>query len=53
MHMTIHVTRAVGPEFDFGDFRDTELRVLTMHRKRVSSRPSLPGIAFDGTMKLT
>ena len=47
------MTRAVGPEFDFGDFRDTELRVLTMHRKRVSSRPSLPGIAFDGTMKLT
>ena len=47
------MTRAVGPEFDFGEFRETELRVLTMHRKRVRSKPSLHGIAFGGTMKLT
>ena len=53
MHVTIHMTRAVGPEFDFGEFRETELRVLTMHKKRVRSKPSLPGIAFGGTMKLT
>ena len=53
MHEIIHMMRAVGPESAFGEYLETEFRVLTMHRKSVRSKPSLPGIAVGGIMKLT
>ena len=43
----------VGPESAFGEYLETEFKVLTMHRNSVKSNPSLPRIAVGGTMKLT
>ena len=45
--------RTVGPESAFGEYLETEFNVFTMHRKSVRSKPSLPGIAVGGMIKLT
>ena len=48
----IHCIRALVLPPDWGEVLATEFRVLIMHRKRVRSSPSLPGIASFGTRKL-
>ena len=45
MQITIQTISIVGPESAFGEYLETEFRVLTMHRNNVKSNPSLPGIA--------
>ena len=45
--------RTVGPESAFGEYLETEFNVFTMQRKSVRSKPSLPGIAVGGMIKLT
>ena len=52
-HMSIHMTRADAPSSGRGEFVLTEFSVLTVHKNRVTSRPSLPGTASGGIKKLT
>ena len=52
-HATIHLTRAVAVPLALGVSLETEFRVLTMQRKRVSSIAILPGMTCGGIRKLT
>ena len=52
-HMSIHMTRADAPSSGLGELVLTVFSVLTLHKNRVTRRPSRPGTASGGIKKLT
>ena len=51
-HMMSHLTNAEAPSWGLGALLLTLFKVLIIQRNRVRSRPSRPGIASCGTIKL-